>query len=128
MRMKPAYLAAVSGLAFGLALSLSPTDIFGGEAAKGQPLYEKHCLLCHGPEGRGDGPLSLRLDPAATNFHHSTSNNKSDAELFKTIREGHRETAMASWKTELSEEELLDILAYIRKLSGGPGTGPGDRG
>lgn len=98
----------------------------GGEAAKGRPLYERHCLLCHGPEGRGDGPIGMRIDPPAVNFHDSSSRNKSDRQLYEALTEGHRGSAMPAWKKELSEEELRDILSYIRKLSGGPGTGPGD--
>ncbi|RME25920.1 MAG: hypothetical protein D6798_07785 [Deltaproteobacteria bacterium] len=28
------------------------------DTVKGRTLYEDHCWQCHGPEGRGDGPLS----------------------------------------------------------------------
>ena len=36
------------------------------EVAAGRDLFEQHCELCHGAEGRGDGPLSeeLRVAPA----------------------------------------------------------------
>ncbi len=98
-----------------------------GDASKGRPLYEKYCLLCHGPDGRGDGPLGLHMKPPAANFHKPESKHKSDAELFTTIQEGHSETAMASWKHALSDDQLRDILAYIRKLSP-PAAGPTDRG
>lgn len=100
---------------------------FSGDAGKGRPLYEKYCLMCHGPEGRGDGPVGLHARPPAANFHTPESKRKSDAELLKTIHEGHPETAMASWKNALSDDQLKDILAYIRKLSP-PNKGPTDRG
>ena len=28
----------------------------------GQEIYQAQCAACHGPEGRGDGPLAQRLD------------------------------------------------------------------
>lgn len=83
------------------------------------------------PEGRGDGPIGLHTRPPAANFHRPESRNKSDEDLLKAIRQGHSETAMASWKGALSEEKQRDVLAYIRKLSirklsGGPGRAPGE--
>ena len=37
-----------------------------GQLAVGRDLFEKHCELCHGAEGKGDGPLSdeLKVAPA----------------------------------------------------------------
>lgn len=97
------------------------------DPSKGQPLYEKYCLLCHGPEGRGDGPVGLLAKPPAANFHTPESKKKSDAALRETILQGHPETAMASWKGSLSDEQINDIIAYIRKMSP-PSSGPTDRG
>jgi mono/diheme cytochrome c family protein len=36
------------------------------DVAAGRDLFEQHCELCHGAEGRGDGPLSeeLKVAPA----------------------------------------------------------------
>ena len=117
---KTAYGIAFIFLLTGLWFWITPAHSTEGQAAKGRPLYERYCLSCHGPEGRGDGPLGLHLNPPAANFHTPESRNKSDEVLLKAIREGHSETAMASWKDELLDEELQDVLAYIRKLSGGP--------
>jgi mono/diheme cytochrome c family protein len=97
------------------------------DPVKGQPMYEKYCLLCHGPEGRGDGPVGLHARPPAANFHAPESKKKSDAALLKVVQQGHAESAMAAWKGALSDEQISDIVAYIRKLSP-PSSGPADRG
>lgn len=37
--------------------------------ATGRSVYDKHCVMCHGPEGRGDGDFSdklLKLPPDLT--------------------------------------------------------------
>lgn len=95
----------------------------GGDPGAGRPIYEKYCLLCHGPQGRGDGPQGQLMKPPATNFRSPKSKGKSDAVLLRAIREGHPKTAMTSWELELSEEDMIDVLAYIRGLSGKPEKG-----
>jgi mono/diheme cytochrome c family protein len=59
--------AALSVIASAYALSLlasaaEETTTLG----EGRDLYEQHCEVCHGAEGKGDGPLAdeLRVHPA----------------------------------------------------------------
>jgi mono/diheme cytochrome c family protein len=94
-----------------------------GDPEKGRPIYEKYCLLCHGPQGMGDGPQGKLMDPPAANFRSQESKKRSDSELLKTIQEGHPLTAMTGWQNELNKREMMDVLSYIRKLSV-----PGDKG
>jgi mono/diheme cytochrome c family protein len=94
-----------------------------GNPQKGRPVYEKYCLLCHGPQGLGDGPQGQLMKPPAANFRSPQSRNKSDAALLKIIREGHPDSAMTKWSGILSEEDMQNVLAYIRQLSGGPEKG-----
>ncbi len=94
-----------------------------GDPQKGGPIYEKYCLLCHGPNGGGDGPQGQLMKPPATNFRSPQSKNKPDAVLLKTIREGHPNSAMTKWAGILSGDDISNVLAYIRKLGGGPDKG-----
>lgn len=52
-----AILVALSTLLPSVVLGGSPTDQLG----RGERLYRLHCLNCHGPEGRGDGPMAQVL-------------------------------------------------------------------
>jgi len=106
-------------LALGFVIGIQAAAEPGGDASKGKPIYEKNCLLCHGPQGRGDGPMGRSLSPPATNFSSPESMHKTDAELLKVIHEGHSDTAMAAWKGSLSEQDFQDLLAYVRQLSRG---------
>lgn len=110
-----------SVLLFGLGRSTLPAAERVGDAAKGKPIYEKNCLLCHGPQGRGDGPMGKSLSPPATDLASAESRHKSDAELLKAIREGHPDSAMTAWEGSLSEREFDDVLPYVRYLSRGLG-------
>jgi mono/diheme cytochrome c family protein len=128
------YRAIIKGIwgSRGAALVVIMLGIWGWTAAaqaaddaaqKGRPIYEKYCLLCHGPRGLGDGPQGQLMKPPAANLRSPESRNKSDDELLKIIREGHPDSAMTKWAGILTEEQMRNVLAYIRQLSGGPDKG-----
>jgi mono/diheme cytochrome c family protein len=106
-------------LALGFVIWIQAAAEPGGNALKGKPIYEKNCLLCHGAEGRGDGPMGKVLNPPAANFSSPESLHKTDAQWLKVMREGHPDSAMTTWKGSLSEQEFQDVLAYVRQLSRG---------
>ncbi|MGQ0665936.1 MAG: c-type cytochrome, partial [Nitrospiraceae bacterium] len=81
--------------------------------SKGKGLYSRHCVGCHGTEGKGDGYKLLGPDPA--NLTAPSTMKKSDAALLKTIHEG--KPNMPSWKVRLSEQDSRDVLAYVRTLA-----------
>lgn len=87
-----------------------------GDARKGKAVYEKSCVLCHGPQGRGDGPVGKTINPPAADFTSAASKKKPDAELLDTIEHGRPPTAMTGWKGQLSEIEIQDVLAYVKSL------------
>ena len=36
--------------------------------SQGQAIYERNCLVCHGPLGLGDGPVGITLNPPPANL------------------------------------------------------------
>ncbi|HTO07321.1 MAG TPA: cytochrome c [Myxococcota bacterium] len=56
------WLGVATFLCFGLVARAGESE----DIAAGRDLFEQHCELCHGAEGRGDGPLAdeLRVAPA----------------------------------------------------------------
>jgi len=81
---------------------------------KGQLLYTQNCAACHGDSGRGDGPAAptLKYKPAdllAHRGHHT------DQDFLWVVRDGTGLT-MPGFKGKLSEEEIRQIIAYIRQL------------
>lgn len=95
----------------GVTQAMTPTS---GSADSGKKVFGTYCVNCHGQSGKGDGPIGKSLVPPAANL--TLLNNKSDKEILKTIRKGRPGTAMPSWKNDLSSQEILDVLAYIRTL------------
>jgi len=99
-----------------LLLSQAGNADAAGDAAKGKPIYEKHCLVCHGPQGKGDGPTGTLVKPPAANFTAEASKKKSEAELRETVEKGRLGTAMGPWKGLLPPADLEDVLAYVMTL------------
>ena len=89
------------------------------DVQRGKTVYERHCLACHGARGTGDGPHAASLTVSPANFQRSTSFLKSDEVLLRTIEHGVVFSPMHSWRGQLTDGEMQDVLAYIRLLSQG---------
>jgi mono/diheme cytochrome c family protein len=106
----------------GLTLSLTavagggPTAPPRGNPDEGKPIFEDRCAGCHGPQGRGDGPRAPFLSPRPASLISAGTSVKSDTELLTIIANGKPRTAMPGWKDLLTEEQRLNVLAYIRTL------------
>jgi mono/diheme cytochrome c family protein len=84
------------------------------DIANGKMLYVENCATCHGATGSGDG--YVRFNPPVADLTSPTIQRKLDGELIKTIHAGRSNTAMGSWRLALSEEEIHDVVAYVRTL------------
>ncbi|HEX2056269.1 MAG TPA: cytochrome c [Nitrospiraceae bacterium] len=83
---------------------------------RGKMIYQSRCLECHGPEGRGDGEKAPFLSPRPGSLVSAATSAKSDRELLRTIQNGKPRTAMPAWKDILTEEEIREVLEYVRSL------------
>lgn len=88
--------------------------ILGSDARAGKSLFEKHCILCHGPRGKGDGLEIAGADVA--DLSSPASQRKLNVDLLRTIHDGRPGKVMPSWKSRLSDKQVQDLLAYIRTL------------
>ena len=88
-----------------------------GNPQEGKALYEKHCVLCHGKNGAGDGPDTQFLLVQPANFHSLESRSKTDWDLMTIITFGAAFSPMHGWADRLTEEQRWDVLRYIRLLA-----------
>ena len=83
--------------------------------SKGQELYKKNCLVCHGATGLGDGPAGKRLNPKPTSFQDKEKMSKTDEQLIEEITKG--KGSMPAFERKLKESERWMVLHYIRTLA-----------
>jgi cytochrome c oxidase cbb3-type subunit 3 len=87
-----------------------------GNSKDGQVVYEKHCLRCHGSKLDGKGPESQDLIVQPANLQSSISRSKTDWELLIAISNGILFSPMHSFRGKLTDQQMLDVLSYIRSM------------
>jgi len=81
----------------------------------GEKIYLGACQICHGPTGKGDPDMAARLG-SLPDLSSKNTQAKTDAQLRKIIMKGHRGTSMWSYEGAFKEDELTDLVAYLRSL------------
>lgn len=89
-----------------------------GNPAAGRAVYEQSCAACHGPNGRGDGPAAMALNPKPRNFTDAARMAKiPQSERLEVVTEGGASAGlspvMPAFKGALSPQQIDDVLAYV---------------
>lgn len=89
--------------------------IASNTANVGRGIYQQSCAVCHGAEGRGDGPAGATLVAPPTDL--TVSGRRSPQYLFWRISEGVPGTAMPRWAITLNAEQRWYLTAYVKWLA-----------
>ncbi|WP_340116844.1 cytochrome c [Pelagibius sp. 7325] len=84
---------------------------------EGGQVYRANCLACHGRLGRGDGDAGLDLVPSPALLSRMMDvQGTVDEYLLWSIAEGGKPfgTAMPAFKGRLSEDQIWQVIAYMR--------------
>jgi copper transport protein len=94
-------------------LLTNPSSDDPASIVRGSELYRTNCVSCHGVDGRGDGPLALTLSPPPADLaQHIPLHPEGDTFIF--IARGFPNTAMPAWSDSLTDEEIWDVVNYLR--------------
>ena len=117
----PLYLRLTGFLLLLAPITLTASSLYAQyyppDPVRGKAVDARHCQTCHGYRGHGDGPAAASLKVSPADFHRVRSFLKSDEELLRTIEHGVVFSPMHSWRGQLTDGEMEDVLAYIRLLS-----------
>ncbi|HTL58398.1 MAG TPA: c-type cytochrome, partial [Candidatus Limnocylindrales bacterium] len=83
--------------------------------AEGEALYEQECLICHGPEGKGDGRVARILDVSPADLSDTNIWQQTDGALCWKISEG--KVPMPAFRMRFSRHEVWLLVNYVRTLS-----------
>jgi mono/diheme cytochrome c family protein len=102
-----------------LAAATQPT---GDPIGAGKQIFMQICTPCHGPEGRGDGPASVSLDPKPRNLTDPAYMAPlNDRYLFELISRGGiavGKSAQMPAQSGLAAQDITNVVSYVRTLSG----------
>lgn len=84
--------------------------------AAGKSLYDTDCASCHGPDGRTPTSAGRGMLPRTVPLDSTSVQNYSDRELFSIIREGIRFTGMPGFAGAETNDEIWDVVDYVRSL------------
>lgn len=115
------YVAAQRG---NFSKSRNSSDLSPSLVAKGESLYKKNCIGCHGEKGIGENPRDIYakdgkgnyvappLNESAHAWHHT------DEQLIEIILDGSsRNPRMIAWKSQqLSIDDARALVEYIKSL------------
>ena len=80
----------------------------------GQAIFQEHCAACHGPTGKGDGYTTF--NPPVADLTSAKVHTQLAPQLIRTVHKGRANTAMGRWESVLSDQEIENVVAYIRSL------------
>jgi mono/diheme cytochrome c family protein len=86
----------------------------------GERIFQTRCFVCHGREGKGDGPASTGLGASVRDLTSpSWQDSTSDETIRSVIRNGAQAVGGSAAMTpnrDLSDTQIQSLLRYIRGL------------
>ncbi len=95
-----------------LVLVISPALGQAPKASAGQAIFKAKCTLCHGTDGTGKTTLGQQLK--ASDLRSVDVQKQPDAALKEIIT--HGKSNMPGFESQLSGDDLSDVLTYVRQL------------
>jgi mono/diheme cytochrome c family protein len=98
-------------LAVALFAVVAPPSTSAEDAAT---VFKKKCSPCHGKDGQ---PNKVFAKQGVRSFKDAEwQEATTDEQIEKSIREGKKGTMMAGFEKQLTDDEITDLVAYIRDL------------
>ena len=93
----------------------SPVPADAASLARGKQIYDTNCASCHGGTGKGDGPAAQALNPKPADLAIMAQHSAGD--LAWKVETGRG--PMPPWKGVLAENQIWDVVNYVRSFGGG---------
>lgn len=104
--LKTCHLIARVSVFFILFLAMGVSH--AADTIKGGELYAAHCSICHGTSG-------ISIMPDAPSFARNEGLLNPDAYILEAVNKG--KNAMPSYLGILSNDDILNVIAYLRTLN-----------
>ena len=86
--------------------------------ARGKEVYDVHCIVCHGAQGRGNGLVGQKFVPQPMELNFDYVQLQPDGQIFYTI--SHGSLAMPFYRQAITPEDRWHVINFIKEVFGGP--------
>jgi mono/diheme cytochrome c family protein len=124
-RQPPAWEARLVGMALRASVARSagerpnPLPATEENLSAGAEIYTQMCAKCHGQPNAGPSVYGASFYPPAPQLAaHSLV--YTAAELFWIVKHGIRNTGMPAWGRQLSDENIWQVVAFLKRLDSSP--------
>ena len=93
------------------------SDATPGAFGRGQSVFQTFCIVCHGPAGKGDGPVAQRGFPPPPPLSAQHALDLADGQIFHILTYGQKN--MPSYAAQLSRDDRWKVILYVRSLQKG---------
>lgn len=80
---------------------------------RGKILYTRHCLSCHGEQGKGDGPDARKQEHRPANLQKLAREVK-NFKFFMSVSQWQGD--MPGWQQSFTDLENEDLVSYIKSF------------
>ncbi len=91
------------------------TTAAADELASAEKIYTDSCAKCHKENGAGGKVVIDGETLKAANLISERSKKDDDDEIFEHIKEGIPDEGMPAFKNSLSDDQIKNVVRYIRK-------------
>lgn len=85
------------------------------ELAEARKIYMEKCVKCHKEDGTGGKTMIDGIQIRVPNFRSEKMKKEPDSDFIKAIKNGIPDEGMPSFKDELNEEQIKQLVNFIRK-------------
>jgi len=101
-----------------------PPSIDFARYMEGKYIFERNCIVCHGPRGDGVGEMAASLNPRPRSFREGMFKFRTtpfgalptEGDLRHTIKHGLAGTAMGMF-SQLSDSDIGAVIEYVKSFS-----------
>ncbi len=95
---------------------MAPTE---ENLSAGAEIYAQMCAKCHGKQNAGPSIYGASFYPPAPQLAVHPPD-YTEAEIFWIVKHGIRNTAMPAWSRQLSDEDIWQVAAFLKRLESPP--------
>ncbi len=99
----------------------SPIEMNDASVRQGKQVFVRYCVTCHGMDGKGHTDMGDTLKaPPSDLTNGEWKYGGTDGEVMTLVRDG-TELGMPSFKDQLNEQRLWQVVHYLRTIGPEPG-------